>query len=243
MTSIRTLKLIGFGAWLAASGVLVSATLAKADEPNFSGPYVGLHAGYGWGDATTTQDVDDWGNDPKWIGPFSYDLEGGFGGGTVGYNWQRGNVVFGIEGDLGYMDLSGSRTSASSHAGHHVDHDVSGGLYAVAAARAGFAFGPTLVYAKGGWAWIDGEQSVATTVPGFAVNKSGSFDGLAYGGGIEYALNRNWSIKAEYLRIDLDDVHADQTSVTDDPVGHVYENHTGFDAIDTFKVGINWRFN
>jgi hypothetical protein len=54
---------------------------------------------------------------------------------------------------------------------------------------------------------------------------------------------QTWAAHINGVLWDLDDVHADQTSVTDDPVGHVYENHTGFDAIDTFKVGINWRFN
>ena len=56
---------------------------------NFSGFYAGAHGGYVWGDASTTDDPADWGNNPVFIGPFNYNLNGAFGGGTLGVNWQQ----------------------------------------------------------------------------------------------------------------------------------------------------------
>jgi outer membrane immunogenic protein len=228
---------------LTASGALAGGDGFVAPKGHtWSGIYLGAHAGYTQGDATTTGDEADWGNDPKYIGPFDYDLEGGFGGGTLGVNWQLGALVLGLEGDLGYMDLSGSRTSESSNPIYHQDHTVDGGLYALAAGRVGLAFDRVLVYGKGGWLYLDGSQDQTTTKPGFRTTDSGSLSGVAYGGGLEVALRDGWSIKGEYLRLDLDAVDAAQTSVTDDPIGHVYENHTSFGPVDTFKIGVNYSF-
>ncbi len=225
-----------------ALGMAFCAPAKATDAYNWSGLYLGAHAGYAWGNAMTRDDPADWGNDPKFIGPFPYDLNGGFGGGTVGYNFQAGSFVVGPEADLGFMDLSGSRTSESSNPIYHQDHSVEGGLYALLGGRAGFAFGRTLIYGKGGWVFIDGNQEQTTTKPGFVTHDSGSFDGWAYGGGIEQALGQGWSLKGEYLHFNLDGVSADQTSVTDDPIGHVYHNWTDFGGIDTVKVGINYRW-
>lgn len=226
---LTSLVLIGMG-----------ATVAKAD-PNWSGFYVGAHAGYAWGDATTHDDPADWGTDPKYIGPFPFDIDGAFGGGTIGYNFRYSSLVFGPEADLGYMDLSGSRTSESSNPIYHQDHSVDGGFYAVLGGRVGMTFGETLIYGKGGWAYFDGEAAQTTTAPGYVTNGSGALRGWAYGAGIEQAIGGGWSLKAEYLHLDFDTESGNQTSVSDPPIGHVYENWTDLDA-DMIKVGVNYRF-
>lgn len=228
--------------YLVALAAFLSAGSALAGDYNWTGLYVGAHGGYVWGDATTTDDVADWGNDPKFIGPFGYDLDGGFVGGTVGVNWQQSALVLGLEADLGYMDLSGSRTSESSNPAFHQDHSVDGGFYAVLGGRVGMAFGSTLVYGKGGWAYYDGEAEQTTTKPGFQTHAIDSFDGWAYGAGIEHALGGGWSLKAEYLRFEFDTETGDQTSLTDPPIGHVYEFHTDVDNINSVKVGLNYKF-
>jgi outer membrane immunogenic protein len=227
--------------WVGVLGVAL-ASPSLAQEHNWSGLYLGAHGGYARGGATTTDDPADWGNDPKYIGPFDFDLEGGFGGGTIGANWQRGRLVLGVEADLGHMDLSGATTSESSNPLYHQDHTVDGGFYAVLAGRLGLAFGHTLLYGKAGWAYYDGDAAQTTTKPGFVTNSTGAFDGWAYGGGIEHAIGRGWSLKAEYLRLDLDGGEGDQTSLTDDQIGHVYEFKTDLDAVDTIKVGIVYNF-
>ena len=221
---------------------LLSASPSLAQTANWNGPYIGLHAGGAWGHASTSDDAKDWGNDPKFIGPFNYNPEGAFGGGTAGFNIQLDRVVLGVEGDIGYIDLSGSMDTPSSQSGNHQTLSVDGGLYGVVAARAGILVTPaTLVYAKGGFAIFDGDATQTTTAKGYETHGTGTFTGFAYGGGIEQKLTDAISIKVEYLHFDFGSEDGDQTSLTDPPVGHVYGNHTSLDA-ETVKVGLNYRF-
>jgi len=223
-----------------AAAIVSLGTSAFADD--WSGFYLGGHAGYGWGDATSRQDPDDWGDDPKWIGPFPYDLDGAFGGFTAGVNQQMDSIVMGLEADVGYMDISGSRTSESSNPIYHQDHTVDGGLYADFTARLGVAVNGTLFYGKGGFAVVDGDAAITTTKPGYLTNSSGAFTGWVVGGGVEHKFANGWSVKAEYLHFDFGSQSADQTSITDPPIGHVYENWTDVTA-DTVKLGVNYHFN
>lgn len=210
----------------------------------WTGLYLGAHAGYAWGDASTTDDIKDWcspGDDAcikKYVGPFPFDLEGGFGGGTVGYNFQVGNFVFGPEIDLGYLDLTGSRRIDSSNPAKFQTLNVDGGLYALLGGRAGITFGRTLVYGKGGWVYYETDVTQTTTNPGFVTHGTGALDGWAYGGGLEHALGNGWSLKAEYLHFDFDAAGGDQTGIED---GYVFDNTSDVDA-DTVKIGVNYKF-
>jgi outer membrane immunogenic protein len=235
MTSTKALKLIGFTAWLAASSVFVSATLAKADEPDWSGFYVGAHAGYGWGDADHRE------TNGGMTGSDSYAADGGLIGGTAGYNWQRGIVVVGIEGDLGYMDLTGSGRIASSVPTKYQALDLDGGLYGTVTARLGFALGNTLVYGKGGWAFYRGDATQTTTNPGFVTHGTDTFSGWTLGGGVERMITDKLSIKVEYQHLEFGTEAGDQTSVSDDPIRYVYRNETDLTA-DTVKFGLNYHF-
>jgi outer membrane immunogenic protein len=229
---------------IAAFAAILMAAPAVADgaRDSWTGGYVGIHGGYAWGDATTRDDPADWGTDPKWIGPFPYNVDGAFGGGTAGYNFQVGSLVLGPEADVGYLNLDGSRRTTSDNPTKYQTLAVDGGMYALLGGRVGFAFGKTLVYGKGGWVWFDTEATQTTTNPGYKTNGTGSYNGLAYGGGLEQALGGGWSIKAEYMHFDFGEEQGDQTSITDPPVGHVYENWTELDT-DTVKFGINYSFS
>jgi outer membrane immunogenic protein len=204
---------------------------------NWSGLYLGAHAGGAWGDVDVTDTTG--GVTP---GPFNYDVNGAFGGGTVGFNVQMSSIVVGLEGDLGYMDASGSGIIPSSNPAAHQDITLDGGFYAVAAGRVGLAFGGTLIYGKGGWAFYDGEAGQKTTNPGYVTHPTGAFSGRVYGGGIEHMIDRNWSVKAEYLHFDFDTEEGDQTSVSDPPIGFVYKNVNDVE-VDTVKVGFNYHFD
>jgi outer membrane immunogenic protein len=227
----------------AAALALLTGPAAANGSNKWTGFYVGAHAGYGAGHATTRDDPADWGNDPKFIGPFRFSTDGVLGGGTLGYNYQAGALVVGLEADLGYMGVSGSRNTESSQSGNHQTLEIEGGFYAVLGGRVGLSFGGTLLYGKGGWAYWDTDVTQTTTAQGYKTNGSGALDGYAFGGGIEHAVAGGWSIKAEYLRLQFDDARGDQTSITDPPIGHVYENETKLAPIDTFRVGVNYKFN
>jgi len=227
--------------------VLAASASAHAGEGyNWTGLYVGAHAGYAWGDVSV-RDIDG-GVDP---GPFDYSPDGVFGGGTVGANWQLGAVLVGVEGDLGYLDLSGDKIIGSSTGSpHHQDLTLDGGFYALGAGRLGITFGRTLVYGKGGYAYFDGEAKQATTKDYYSKEGTGSFAGWAYGGGIEQALGGGWSIKAEYLHFDFGSEGGvqEKTSLAtggepddDTPVGSKFHNEHDLD-VDTVKIGINYKF-
>jgi len=76
---------------------------------NWTGFYLGLHAGYGWGTTTATDAVAT--NGFCWFAcgfQWNADVHGFVGGGQVGYNWQFApSWVVGVEGDIGYLGVKG----------------------------------------------------------------------------------------------------------------------------------------
>jgi outer membrane immunogenic protein len=227
--------------WTALTIVLLSVGVAEAnglkDAPfTWTGFYAGAHAGYAWGDASHEQT-----NGGMVPGPYEYDLDGALAGVSIGHNWQFNQVVVGIEAEAGYMDLDGEGRIASSAPGHYQALDVSAGMYGLLAARVGFAWDRSLVYAKGGYAYTDMDAGQKTTKPGFVTHRSEALQGFVYGAGLEHALSDRISIKGEWLRFDFDSVSGDQESLTDIPIGFKYTNSTDVE-IDTFKLGVNFRF-
>jgi outer membrane immunogenic protein len=105
------------------------------------------------------------------------------GGGQVGYLWQTGPVVFGVETDFDYRSGFGS-----------------GGFLGTARGRLGYAFNNSmLLYATGGLAYGNTFNNNS-----YLYNSGNSMRvGYAVGAGLEYALNRNWSVRGEYLFADL----------------------------------------
>jgi len=199
--------------------------------------YVGLHAGGAWGSAAVT-DISG-GVTP---GPFSYSPAGVFGGGTTGLNWQMGNLVAGVEGDLGFMDLAGAGTAPSSIPGLHQDLTLSSGFYGDATGRLGFAFGHTLLYGKGGFAAYNGQARQVTQNPGYVTTGTQIFTGWTIGGGIEQNVAGNMNVKLEYDHFDFGSQGGSQTSISDPPVGFVYTNSTKLTA-EAVKIGIDWHLN
>ena len=107
------LKLIAL-ALLASTSIASAADLgartytkapALAPVTNWSGFYVGVMGGYGWSDQVSAAGIT----------TSSSDLKGGFGGGTIGYNWQVGpSWLFGLEVDAAGADISFPITTASA---------------------------------------------------------------------------------------------------------------------------------
>ena len=223
-----------------ASAVLQGAVPASAAS-NWSGLYGGLDAGWVWGNVSVQDDANDQGIDP---GPFGYSASGAFGGLTGGYNWQSGNVVFGLEGELGYMNLSGAGITPSQHSGQHQDVTLRGGVYGDLTARAGYAFGDTLLYGKGGFAFFAGQAKQATTDPGYATTGTGAFTGWIAGVGVEHYITPMMSVGLEYQHRELGPAVGLQTALYDDPptvAGYQFHNWTTV-VSNSIKIGVNWHF-
>jgi len=159
---------------------------------NWNGFYAGINAGYGFGRSH-------W-NDPAFgSNSGGFDVGGALVGGQIGYNWQFGPWVLGLETDADWTNINGSTTGIGAICG------VDGGgqcktqqnWFGTTRARAGYAFGAVMPYVTGGVAYGDRSVNVPTGTSN-SVNA-----GWAAGGGVEVGLNRNWSAKAEYLHLDL----------------------------------------
>jgi outer membrane immunogenic protein len=149
---------------------------------NWTGFYFGANGGGGWGHSS-------WSNNATGIG-----LTGGQVGGTVGYNRQFGNIVFGLEGDIDWSGLNGTNTTAGCPGGC----STSDTWLSTARGRIGYSFDRVMPYVTGGLAVGD----IRAATPGLA-GGSATNAGWTLGGGLEVALPGNWTAKAEYLRVDL----------------------------------------
>ena len=242
----------------AALAFTISASLAAdaVDIPSantnhtWAGMYAGAHLGYATGDATTTAiSKESFGNKAK-VGAFgesiSVEPDGVMLGLQGGFNMQSGKFVSGLEVDFGFLDVSDEQWGYPRHrvrglrdTGMLVDYS----WYGVLAARAGVAMDRTLIYAKAGLAAaevhaIAGDldkphKGIRDIDPAYSFDEAKTQMGYAIGAGVEQALNNNWSIKAEYLYMDLGSFNAFDTD------NDGYETELN---LHTIKVGINHKF-
>jgi outer membrane immunogenic protein len=125
------------------------------------------------------------------------------GGGQVGYNWQTGPFVLGVEADAQFRGgpltpapVAGVAFVGFPFGGLGVNQDIGGHYLGTLRGRLGYAFANNwLIYATGGGAFGHTWENF-----GFARTFNA---GYTLGGGVEYAITPNWSIKAEYLFVDL----------------------------------------
>lgn len=195
---IKTLWLasVGFTALAAASAlaadVLPSRPMPMPRAPvyvpffSWNGFYVGLNAGYGFGDSSWTEPV-------TGIGTGNFNVSGAMVGGTLGYNMQFGSAVFGIEADIDWSNVKGSSTTNCP-----LECETRNTWLGTVRGRIGYAFDRFLPYFTGGGAF--GE--VKGDVTGVNVASKTPF-GWTLGAGLEYAFMSNWSAKLEYLYVDL----------------------------------------
>jgi len=177
---------------------------------NWTGFYVGAVAGYAWGHSN-------WNPPGLKVSPRGWNI-----GGTLGYNYQIGPSVIGIETDLSWANAKGSEPFFGATL------ETRNTWYGTARARIGYAFDRFMPYITGGLAYGD----MRAEIDPFGVSASKTKLGWALGGGLEYGFMGNWSIKAEYLYVDLG--HMEPSFAL--PGSRVdFEQHTA-------RVGLNYRF-
>lgn len=199
---------------------------------SWTGFYIGGHLGYAWG-STSSFNRPGLGNGDAFDGPidgFDMDPHGWMGGATLGYNWQSDAFVFGLEADIGYLGAEEYERNAFGFA------EADYGGYGTLTARIGYADDRWLFYSKGGLAFADVENSAGAITGGLIDGTDFTRDrevktGWTLGLGVEYAFQRNLSMKAEYLYMDFGD---DRTGNLDGDV-FVHEND-----LHTLKVGLNY---
>ncbi len=161
----------------------VKAPAAYVEPPfTWTGFYLGLNGGGAFGRSTFGGAV-----------PTAFDTSGGLVGGTIGYNWQAGQIVFGLEGDADWANIRGSAAC-----GGFTVCSTRSDFLATARGRLGYAFGRFLPYVTGGLA----VGNIRSSVAGFGTTDVTNA-GWTVGAGVEAAFARNWSAKLEYLYVDL----------------------------------------
>lgn len=222
---------------------------------SWTGLYAGLHVGYGFGGEQNVSTVGQLGpniaNIATGARPGSVDLDrnGFIGGAQIGYNWQIGSIVYGLETDISYTDLKDIRAIVTPqiNTGLAQSNLLNTELKYLGTARArlGYAFDRTLVYATGGLAYGEVENSfdmlAPTGIRQFAGTKSDTKFGYTVGAGIEYAITNTISFKAEYLYYDLGKTKINVAAIPGTGVAGGYTATFRGDG-HIVRTGVNYKF-
>jgi len=161
---------------------------------DWSGFYIGINGGGGSSHAT-------W--DFVGVGrEGSHDATGGTVGGQIGYRWQSGQWVFGVEGQGNWADFSGDNTSALFATRNRTKIDAFG----LITGQVGYAWNNVLIYVKGGAAVVSDKYEISALGGGpLLASTSDTRWGGTVGAGLEYGFAPNWSVGVEYNHIFLSD--------------------------------------
>jgi outer membrane immunogenic protein len=253
---------VAFGASIgvASAADLTMPVKAPIAPPpyNWTGFYIGINGGYSWGRADMDFTIT---GVPG--GSVSQDLNGWLGGGQIGYNWQSGTWVFGVEADIqgtGQDGTFGFTTATVCPAIAIARLPCATGTgsleqklpwFGTVRARLGITpWDRWLIYVTGGLAYGEVETnagfSSATAFPGgpiigtvsTAFSSSTTQVGWTVGGGVEWALWESWTAKLEYLYMDLGTVNNSFAAVG--PFTTITTSSRITDNI--FRGGLNYRF-
>jgi len=206
-----------------SADLAVKAPVYKAPPPvilsDWAGFYIGVNGGYGSGSSSFPALIGPSPGSPlDVLGTVGLKPKGGLGGGQIGYNWQFGSVVVGLEGDFDGADIKGTNNNFDPVPSLKTDELAS------VRGRLGYALLPNvLVYGTGGYGYAHSVVNVFNDG-----NRDINQDGYAAGGGLEYKFLNHWIARAEYLHYGFGNVAVSGTKVKED--------------IDVFRGGISYKF-
>ncbi len=220
-----------------AADVVLAPRAAPSYYPSYypqsmdwSGFYLGAHIGGMVASAPWTDPFSGSSDDPQQATVI--------GGGQFGVNFQEGWFLYGFEVDGSGFDLAARATDAAGNV-----HTLKASWLSTIAARAGYTFGQTVVYLKGGAAFGNESNAVSLATPAAfagrtATTGSNTQVGWTIGTGVEYAIDRHWSAKLEYDYIDL--THPSGRLQGFPPVGNTSAQVSY--TVQRFIGGMNFRF-
>ena len=204
-----------------------------AIAPQWTGFYVGLNAGGGFGDA----------NNDFGFASVDLPLKGAIGGGQVGYNWQTGPMVLGLETDFQGSSLKGSIGTpcivgvCAVPLNGTFSQEIP--WFGTVRGRAGYSQAGWLLYATGGYAYGRVNTNAAATAGAVSAQLSTGemANGWTAGAGAELLLAPHWSVKLEYLHVDLGRVTTNFPALGLATVND--STHVNFNVV---RAGANFRF-
>jgi len=231
--------LLAATALAALSGSALAADLPSRSAPpayippppvfTWTGFYIGGQIGYGFG----TNSVQPFTAAGLLGTPYSYSQNGVVGGAHIGYNYQVAQFVFGLEGDVEGTGISRNLAPFGTVFSNSTSIPIQGS----ARGRIGFAVDRALFFATGGAAFASIRDSYfGVLIPGGSTSTlSKSRVGWTVGGGIEYALTNNWTIRGEYLYTDYGHYTDFPTSTAFSYNHHLTENKV--------ELGFSYKFD
>jgi outer membrane immunogenic protein len=218
---LATVALTAFAATASAADLparMVTKAPAYVTGYNWTGFYAGANLGYGWATASSTATFG------GVTATESERLKGVVGGGQVGYNWQTGNVVFGLEADI---QATGQKNTATVGGVTFTDKLP---WFATLRGRLGLAFDRSLIYVTGGGG-LANVKSEATR-GAVTISESDTRGLWTIGAGFEQALWANVTAKVEYLYLDTG---SERTTVGANVLDSRIKDHV-------VRAGLNFRF-
>ncbi|MER9925947.1 porin family protein [Mesorhizobium sp. M0048] len=193
--------------------------LPVASTYNWTGFYLGAHVGGG-------KSKVDWEYSRNGA-TADHDGSGALGGVQAGYNFQSGNIVYGIEADIAAAKIDGDTSCPNPAYTCESDVKMLGSLRG----RIGYTMDRLLIYGTGGLGY--GTIEIGTSGPVGTNDTTKTKAGWTLGAGLEYAFNDHWSLKGEYKYFDLG--KGDYTVDGGENVEAKVRIHTGV-------VGLNYKF-
>jgi outer membrane immunogenic protein len=228
---------LGMVAPASAADMAVKARPAPAPLPmlyDWSGFYIGANGG--WGQSRNCWDF------VNAVGVVVADgcreRSGGLVGGQIGYRWQAGTWVFGLEVQGDWADLSHTRVSLLDPTLSTRIKTDGIGLFT---GQIGYAWNAAVLYVKGGAAVTSNRFSILDNLTGFELAAASSTRwGGVVGVGFEYGFAPNWSVGLEYDHLFMGDANNSFTIV--DPRIAGFVNNRISQDVDMVTLRINYRF-
>jgi outer membrane immunogenic protein len=251
---IRKIQISSIAMGMFCSSAALAADLLVAPPPTpplftWTGFYLGANLGFG-GDRfvypVTAAAVT---GGAAFAGSFSITSGGVLGGGQVGYNWEfPNNFLLGFETDFDGAAIRGKLTNTGGTIGAFGGAAEVGGrinYIGTVRARAGYAWDRFLVYGTGGFAYsqVNFPVSAAVGAGGGSVaistSQNNSRTGWTAGGGVEYAITNNLTLKTEYLYVNL----GTNTIFNSNILGVVGVNMNQKTTANIVRAGLNYKFD
>lgn len=227
---------------------------------DWQGPYVGASLGYGWSDGKTTFK----GRVDGVVDPENWDMQnttvkakanGGLAGVQIGYNWQKGEALYGLEGDLYLTNIKGKEKKA------FLDYDgaqLPGAYYKtnvqtrwLGTLRGRLGYAPSdlfLGYFTAGPAIGKMDYKLDTDFTEYnsyewhyPTSFSKTKVGFAVGAGVEWMMGKSISARAEYMHYDLG--NTEKVAEKKPSSATIYDvKYSIHNRADVFRFGVNYRF-
>ncbi|MGV3633961.1 MAG: outer membrane protein [Pseudorhodoplanes sp.] len=272
---VATAFVLGAVSGVPAADVAAPISKAAWPSPSWTGAYIGLNGGYAWQDRPVSLNMNDDAaiNGISLVRSLSipHKIDGGFAGFQAGYNWQYASRwLAGIEADFQFGKIGGTPSLPLVTSGGGVpgvaNFDEGVEWFGTVRGRLGFlATDNMLLYGTGGLAYGRVDQAadfrtrfaILTSTPGysfscagggnvcFAGNSSQIQFGWTLGGGAEFTLWNNVTLKTEYLYVNLGHGSVTMTALATQFANLVPSSMTiesGDVDLHVVRVGLNARF-